>query len=218
MNIAIIGSGSIGTALARRLIEAGHQVTITSRSPASAREAAEGSGATVVETAIDAVADAAVVFLAVPWDAVEGLAHDLAPVAAGKIVVDVTNPMKPDGSGPLFGGNGSGAERLAAWLPGARIVKAFNTIFGSNLAGGRSRDGFRLDGFVAADDPDARMAVLRLATELGFDPIDVGPLTNAGPLEALAWLNISLNIANGWPWQSGWKLVGAERAILDPAA
>jgi len=218
MNIAIIGSGNVGAALARRLGGAGHQVKVTSRTRASARALASEIGAQAVATPVEAALDAEVIVLAVPWDAVEAIAAELYPVVAGKVVVDVTNPGRPDGSGPLFAGDGSGAERIAAWLPGARIVKAFNTIFGSNLAAGGARQGVRLDALVAADDAEAKLTVLKLAADLGFDPIDAGRLSNAGLLEAIAWLNISLNISNGWPWQSGWKLVGAPVSRPEVAA
>lgn len=218
MNIAIIGSGTVGGALARRLGSAGHTVTVTSRTAASARALAAETGAQPAASPVEAASTADAIVLAVPWDAVEALARELYPVMAGKIVIDVTNPGKPDGSGPLFAGSGSGAERIAAWLPGVRVVKAFNTIFGSNLAAGGSRQGVRLDALVAADDATAKTAVLRLAADLGFDPIDAGPLSNAGLLEAIAWLNISLNMTNGWPWQSGWKLVGAPASRPEVAA
>jgi hypothetical protein len=218
MNIAIIGSGNVGGALARRWSRAGHRVTVASRTPASARALASESGIRAAAGPLEATRDAEVIVLAVPWDAVEAIAGELYPVVAGKVVVDVTNPGKPDGSSPLFAGDGSGAERIAAWLPGARVVKAFNTIFGSNLAAGGVRQGVRLDALVAADDAEAKLRVLQLAADLGFDPIDAGRLSNAALLEATAWLNISLNLANGWPWQSGWKLVGAPVSRPEVAA
>jgi predicted dinucleotide-binding enzyme len=65
-----------------------------------------------------------------------------------------------------------------------------------------------VDGYVAGDDPEAKNRVLELARSIGFRPVDVGPLLMARTLEAMAWLNISLNMQNRWPWQAGWKLVG----------
>jgi NADPH-dependent F420 reductase len=212
MDIAVIGSGTIGGALARGLARAGHTIHLAARDEGRVRRLAEDVGAIPHASPAGAARPAAVVVLAVPWDAVEEIAGQLAPVVGGKVVVDVTNPARPDFSGPLFSGDGSAAERLAAWLPEAHVVKAFNTILGSNLAAGGTRDGIRLDALVAADDADARATVIGLAADLGFDAVDAGRLSNAALLEAIAWLNISLNMANGWTWQSGWKLVGASSA------
>jgi predicted dinucleotide-binding enzyme len=91
--------------------------------------------------------------------------------------------------------------------PNARVVKAFNTILAAHQAA-PDIDGIQLDGFVAGDDGAAKKKVLELVTSLGFRPIDAGPLAMARALEGMGTLNISLNMTNGWPWQSGWKLLG----------
>ncbi len=92
-------------------------------------------------------------------------------------------------------------------MPGARFVKAFNTIFAGRLSE-PVVEGVKLDGFVAGDDAPAREAVLELARSIGLRPIDAGPLAMGRALDAMGLLNISLQIRNGWSWQSGWKLVG----------
>jgi 8-hydroxy-5-deazaflavin:NADPH oxidoreductase len=217
VNIAIIGAGNVGSGLATALVKAGHAVTVASRTADSAGQVASAAGATTATTAAGAAAAADVIVLAVPFDSAEDVAREIAPVVDGKVIVDVTNPAKPDWSGPLFEGADSGAERLAVWLPGASIVKALNTVFASNL-GNPTSGGISLDGYVAGDDPVAKARVLELVASLGFNPIDVGPLTASRQLEAVAWLNISLNASNGWPWQSGWKLVGAPATALARAA
>jgi NADPH-dependent F420 reductase len=206
---AIIGAGNVGTALSAAMTSAGHRVFIADRDSAEAARVASETGAEAAPNAAAAAALADVVVLAVPWDAAEPVARAIKPVVNGKVVVDVTNPAKPDWSGPLFGGSDSGAERLAEWLPEAHVVKAFNTLLGPNMAGGGKRNGVQLDAYVAGDDPGAKDRVLRLAADMGFSPVDVGPLGAARQLEALAWLNISLNASNGWGWETGWKLVGA---------
>ena len=122
-------------------------------------------------------------------------------MVSGKTIIDVTNPLKPDYSGPGLDGT-SGAEELQRWLPGAKVAKAFNTLFASRQAA----PGPDVDAFVAADDPQARQETLALVESLGFAPLDVGPLSAARYLEAMAWLNISLNLANSWGWTSTWKL------------
>lgn len=208
MSIAIIGTGSVGSGLATAFVGAGHRVVVAGRSSEHVEAAASATGAIAVSSAAAAAALSDVIVLAVPWDAVESIADAIRPVVNGKVIVDVTNPARPDWSGPLFAGADSGAERLAAWLPDARIVKAFNTVFAGNL-GGTPLDGTALDGFVAGNDPEAKATVLDLAGDAGLNPIDAGPLTAARLLESLAWLNISLNQQPGWSWRTGWKLVGA---------
>lgn len=207
MNIGIVGAGSVGKGLATGLVKAGHGVAMYARDEERVRQAASETGAAAAVTLEDAVASADVLVLAVPFGAVEEIAAAIRPLVAGKIVVDVTNAARPDWSGPLFSGSVSAASTIAGWLPEARIVKAFNTIFASNLVAGGTVDGQVLDALVAGDDADAKAVVSQLATDLGFRPIDAGQLTAAGLLESLAWLNISLN-ARGGNWQSGWKLVG----------
>ncbi len=218
MKIAIVGTGNMGAAFAGRLATAGHEVRLAARDEARLASVASATGATPAPSLADAARDAEIILLAVPWDAVEALAAELAPIAAGRIVVDATNAATPDWSGPRFAGDRSAAERIASWLPRSTVVKAFNTTFAANVAAGGTRDGVRLDALVAADDPEAKAKVMAIAADIGFDPIDAGPLANARYLEAIAWLNIGLNMANGWPWKSGWKLVGAPVASVDKAA
>ena len=207
MNVTIVGAGSIGKGLAGPLVRAGHIVNLIARDPEGVREAARETGAIAASDLRSAVGAADVVVLAVPFAAVEAVSREIAPLVDGKVVVDVSNPAKPDWSGPLFAGAGSAAEQLAAWLPSARVVKAFNTIFASNLGKGGHLHGQALDAYVAGDDAAAKALVAELAMALGFRPVDVGAITAARLLESLAWLNISLN-AQGGDWQSGWKLLG----------
>ena len=212
MNIAIIGTGNVGAGLARAFVEAGQHVYIAGRTHAQATTAATATGSEAVANAASAAALGDVIVLAVPFGSVEEIAAAIAPVVNGKIVIDVTNPAKEDWSGPLFFGTGSGAEQIAAWLPEARVVKAFNTLFAGNIAN-PSPEGIALDGYVAADDAAARATVLELAAAIGLNPVDVGRLSAARLLEPLAWLNISLNMQPGWSWKTGWKLVGAPAPV-----
>lgn len=199
MNIAIIGSGNVGRALAGSSVRAGHAVTISSKNPDHARATAQATGARSAGSNRDAVKDAELVVLAVPYQAVGTVVDELGPTLEGKILVDVTNRQSIDGT--------SAAEQIQARAPKARVAKAFNTAFASRQTD-PVVDGVQLDGFVAGDDAEAKAKVLELVRSIGFRPIDAGPLGMARALEALAYLNISLNSRNGWPWQSGWKLVG----------
>lgn len=202
MKVTIIGAGNVGTALATSITRAGHDVTISASTPASARETADAVGATASRTNVDAARNAEVVILAVPYVAAgQQVAREIHDAVAGKTVIDVTNPIAPDYSGLATRGI-SGAEEFQRQLPEAKVVKAFNTIFAANQANPTTA----IDGFVAGDDPDAKRTVMSLVESMGFTPVDVGDLSAARVLEGMAFLNIGLNASNGWSWTSAWKL------------
>ena len=208
MKVAIIGAGNVGTALATSIGRAGHEVIITSRDPLEAADVAASTGARAVDSNTQAATEADVVIPAVSFDDLKSIAQEIAEPAAGKPVVDVTNRISFGEAGPDIDTSTSNAEQLAEILPDSPIVKAFNTV----LAGHQmdpTADGLQLDGFIAGDDASAKAMVLELVRAIGLRPIDVGPLVRARQLEALAFLNVALNIANQGTWQSGWKLVGA---------
>ncbi len=211
MDIAIIGAGNVGRALATSFRRAGHAVTVASRDAEDAGSIAATTGATVASGNAAAAGAADIVVLAVPFASVPGIATEIAAAVAGKTVIDVSNRMSFGAAGPEIETTTSNAEELAALLPGASVVKAFNTLFASNQVDPIT-EGIQLDGFVAGDDPVAKATVLDLVASVGLQPIDVGPLARARQLEGLAFLNIALNAANGGAWTSGWKLVGAPAA------
>lgn len=206
MDIAIIGAGKVGRALATSALKASHSVTVSSANGDTSAALARDLGATAAESNRAAVNGADLVVLAVPYTAIVDVLDDIGPALAGKIVVDATNPLKPDYSGLATEGT-SGAEEIQARIPTARVVKAFNTAFAARQADPQIA-GVHVDGFVASDDEEAKAIVLELVKGMGFHPIDAGQLTMARALEALAWLNISLQMRHGWSWQAGWKLVG----------
>ena len=208
MNIAIIGAGNVGKALTGSAIRAGHSVTVSSKNGESARALAEATGARAAASNREAVEGADVVVLAIPYGAVDEVLGEMGAALAGKVLVDATNPIKPDYSGLATNG-ASGAEGIQGKAPGARVVKAFNTAFAARQADPEV-GGLRADGYVAGDDEDAKATVLELVEAIGFNPVDAGGLAMARYLEGMAWLNISLQMKNGWTWQAGWKLVGPE--------
>ncbi|HLA17510.1 MAG TPA: prephenate dehydrogenase/arogenate dehydrogenase family protein [Candidatus Limnocylindrales bacterium] len=203
--IAIIGAGNVGRTLAGATVRAGHDIVIAAAHPEHAAAAADATGARAARSNAEAVAGADIVILAVPSAEIARIATGLREHVGGKIVVDVTNKPTPNLQ-DLDADAGSAAEALQALLPAARVVKAFNTAFTSRMAD-PIVDGIAVDGFVAADDADAKATILALVEELGFRPVDAGPLANARALEAIAWLNIYLNMTQGGSWQAGWKLV-----------
>ncbi len=201
MKVAIIGAGNVGKALATSIVRAGHDVTIAARHPEHAQAAAEELGATPAGSNAEAVEGADVVILAVPYGvAGTEVADEIRDRVAGRAVVDVTNPIKPDFTG--LATETSSAEELQRSLPDAGVVKAFNTIFATNQA----QPSPKIDGFVAADDDTAKQTVISLIESIGFTPLDVGQLSAARYLEGMAFINIGLNAANGWSWTSAWKL------------
>jgi len=206
MQLAIIGAGNVGTAVARAAKEAGHDVTLAAAHPEQAKRVAEELGTGSATGAREAAQDAEVIVLAVPFTAAAEVADEIHDQVAGKTVIDATNPLNEDASG-LAVTDRSGAEEIQAQLDGAHVVKAFNTVFAANQSDAEA-GGEQLDGFYAGDDEGAKKRVAELLAAIGFRPIDAGPLTAARALEQIAFLNISLNARNGWPWQSGWKLVG----------
>jgi len=208
MNMAIIGAGNVGRALATSALRAGQSVTVSSASGETSAALARDTGAKKAESNSAAVDGADLVVLAVPYMAIVDVLDEIGPALAGKIVVDATNPLKPDYSGLATEGT-SAAEEIQARIPSARVVKAFNTALAARQTDPQI-GGLHVDGFVASDDEEAKTIVLGLVKDMGFHPIDAGQLTMARALEALAWLNISLQLRHGWSWQAGWKLVGPD--------
>jgi 8-hydroxy-5-deazaflavin:NADPH oxidoreductase len=206
VNIAIIGAGNVGSALAASSVRAGHNVTLSAKDPAHADAKAKETGARAVRSAVDAVNAADVVILAVPYGAVDTVLAELGNGLAGKVLIDVTNRLKRDAMGESIDGTPA-AEQIQKKIPKAKVAKAFNYAFASKQADPKV-DGQPIDGYVASDDGEAKKITLELARSIGFRPIDAGPLAMARALEAMAVLNIALQIQNGWPWQTGWKLIG----------
>ena len=206
MDIAIIGAGNVGSALAKSFTEAGHSVTVTATKEESAQDVARETGARAVLDNREAVQGAEVVVLAVPSAALDDLAAELGDAVRDTVVVDATNRMDMDDPASTMDGT-SNAERVQAAMPQARVVKAFNTAFAARQAD-PDLGGVTVDMFVAGDDEEAKREVLGLSEAIGFRPIDAGPLGMARALEAMATLIISLTAREGWSWQDGWKLVG----------
>jgi len=138
----------------------------------------------------DAAAAGEVIVLAVPWGAVPDAVKALGALD-GKILVDATNPLNPDLS-LAVGFNDSGGETVARLAPGARVVKAFNTTGANNMGDSRYAGPTKLMMAVAGDDASAKASVMALARDVGFEPVDAGPLAMSRHLEPLAMLWISL--------------------------
>jgi len=179
MRIGIVGSGRIGGTTARLFAEAGHEVAVSnSRGPDAVQPLVEEIGGRArAATVEEAVRFGEVVLLALPWRAIDGLPPG--ELFDGKIVVDATNPFGPEG--PIDVEPSTSSEEVSKRVPGARLVKAFNTLNFRPLGaeGGRPA-GERLALFVAGDDEDAKAVASRLVEEVGFAPVDTGSLAAGG--------------------------------------
>jgi NADPH-dependent F420 reductase len=206
MKVAIIGSGNVGKALAAAATKAGHEVTIASRDPMKAQEAATATNTQAAGSLTEAVQDAELVVLAVPADKVDDVVMSLSNDLDGKVVIDVSNRLDMQDPARNIDGT-SMAERIQQRLPRAHVMKAFNYAFASRQ-GDPNVDGTKLDGFVAGGDGPAKQKTLDFVESVGFRPIDAGPLSMARALEAMGALIVHLQVRHRWPWQNGWKLAG----------
>lgn len=205
MNVTIIGAGNMGRGIGTRLIAGGHKVTFVDANPETAQK-----------TAADLKAEAAtldaplgdVVVLAVWYGTNIELAKQLGTKLAGKVVVDIANPLNSTYDGLATAPDSSSAEDLArAVVAGAKVVKAFNTTYAGTLIAGEVA-GQKLDVFIAGDDAEAKAAVSQLVTDGGMRAIDAGPLHRARQIEGMQLLHITLQGSLGTNWGSALKILG----------
>jgi predicted dinucleotide-binding enzyme len=200
VNITFLGIGNVGAALADNLARAGHHVTIAARDSASAsvKSALERNPALQPMQPAAAVAGAEVVFLATPYQSNAAALSPLGAALDGKILVDCTNPV---GAGLTHGleSKTSGAEAVQKLAPGARVVKAF-TIYGYENFIDSAYPGYgdlKPSMLMAGDDAAAKQTVERLCADLGWSPVDVGPLSSSLHLEHMTLLWIKMGRMQG---------------------
>ena len=207
MRIAVVGSGSVGTGLARAWSGLGHSVVIGSRSPESERVvellASLGNGVSAAGLT-ESVADADVIVLAVPWGAAEVSLSALGDLS-GRLVIDATNPFV-GGLNLGIGYDDSGGEQVARWAAGAHIAKALN-IVDARLLDGKKLDGREISIPICGDNKEAKRVIGELIAELGFDVIDVGELEISRLLEPLCLLMIKLSIKKSLGAEIGFRVL-----------
>lgn len=212
MKIGIIGAGNVGGTLGRAWAKRGHDIFFGVRHPQDDKtRLVVGSIGPKAQagTVAQAAAFGEAVVLATPWQATEAAVREAGDLA-GKVVIDCTNPLKPDVSGLELGFSTSGAEQVARWAKGAKVFKAFNTT-GYNIMADPVIGGTRTVMFVCGDDEAAKPAVLRLASDTGFDAVDAGKLVQARLLEPWAMLWISLAFSGTIGREFGFALLRRQK-------
>jgi 8-hydroxy-5-deazaflavin:NADPH oxidoreductase len=185
--IGTIGAGTVAQAIARHALASGHQVMLSNRrGPAALAELIEELGPAATAVTPTQAASAELVVLAVPWPDILAAVTGL-PRWDGRIVIDTTNQYLSLPPSPKIAdlGDLTGSEYVASLLPGARVVKAFNTLYGHYIAADPVHDAGRQLLFLAGDDPAAKAQVTDMAAAWGFAPVDLGSLREGGRLMQL---------------------------------
>jgi hypothetical protein len=192
LKIAIIGKGNVGSALCSGL-SGKHETRFGHRDPA--------------EPVADAAKWGEIIILAVPHNNANDAIEEIRPYADGKVVIDVMNAIGPKMELGISCTT-STAEETQKKLPRAHVVKAFNTVFAQNQGTGKVGNE-QLTAFIAGDDSKAKQTVAKLTRDIGFEPVDCGPLKAARYLEAMGIMIINLAYTYGMGPKIGYKLVKA---------
>ena len=213
MNVTIIGAGNMGRGIGTRLVAGGHSVTFVDANPETAEKTAsevKAAASKDVKVSTASLGEAElgdVVVLAVWYGTNIEIAKKLGTKLAGKVVVDIANPLNSTFDGLATAPDTSSAEDVArAIAAGAKVVKAFNTTYAGTLIAGQV-GGQPLDVFIAGDDEDAKNRVAELVKDGGMRPIDTGPLSRARQIEAMQFLHIVTQGTLGTNWVSTIKIL-----------
>ncbi len=201
--IALIGTGRMARGLGAGWARAGHSIIFGSRVPAEKTDLIAAIPGAQVATYDDALSDAAVVVITLPYPEVAPFCRAYANVLHERLVIDISNPFDhlPDN-------RVAGAEVTRDAIgPGARVVAAFKTNFAATLLAPLNADGVQRDVLFAGDDENDKRIVADLIADLGFRPIDCGVLRNARILDGMVPLIIELDQHYGGAWQTSWKLL-----------
>lgn len=206
MKIGFIGCGTMGGTLAKRFAEAGHSVKVSARKKEDAEACAKQCGKNASAGSVkEAAAFGDIVILAVPYSEISSALKNAGDLK-GKILLDVTNALKPNSLELAVGYSTSAAEEISKIAPEAKVVKAFNTTFAKTVANPKFTDG-KGAVFVASDHADAKKKVMDLANQIGFEAYDAGPLKNARLLEPLGVLAMELGFPGGMGTGIAFKLI-----------
>lgn len=213
MNVTIIGAGNMGRGIGTRLAAGGHSVNFVDANPEAAEKTAADvrtaakNGATISSSSLGNAELGEVVMLAVWYGTNLEIAKQLGAKLAGKVVVDIANPLNATYDGLATAPDSSSAEDLARVVaPGAKVVKAFNTTFAGTLLAGQVA-GQPLDVFIAGDDAGAKGKVAQLVKDGGMRAIDTGPLSRSRQIEGMQLLQIVLQSELSTNWGSAIKII-----------
>jgi 8-hydroxy-5-deazaflavin:NADPH oxidoreductase len=207
MKVTIVGAGNMGRGIGTRALAGGHEVEIADRDPEQARALAEELGGSATAVGPDDPLSGEVVVFAVYYPGIKHAVREYADRLAGRVVVDITNPVNAETFDDLATPAGtSSAEEVAQLVPdGTPVVKAFNTTFAPTLVAGEVA-GQQLDVLIAGDDDAAKQKVSQLVADGGLRPLDVGPLRRARQLEQLGFLHIAVQEPLGLGFGSAIKV------------
>jgi 8-hydroxy-5-deazaflavin:NADPH oxidoreductase len=190
-HLSIIGTGTMGQAIAAVAGRGGHTVQLLGQSDAATSITGD------------------IVVLAVPYPAVAAVIAERGESFAGKVVVDITNPLNFETFDSLtVASDGSATAEIAAALPQSQVLKAFNTTFAATLASGKVGD-LPTTVLIAGDDADAKSTLAGIVTSGGLKAIDAGQLSRARELEAIGFLQITLAAGEKIAWTGGFGIVPA---------
>ncbi len=213
MNFTIIGAGNMGRGIATRLLSGGNPVVIMDRDNAEAKKLADElrsaakSGASVTAAAMGSPIQSEAVILAVYYSSVPAILSQYGNQLAGKIIVDITNPLNATFDDLATPPGSSAAEEIAKMAPAsAKVIKAFNTTFAGTLVSGNVA-GQSLDVFIAGDEAQVKERLSQAFKASGLRPIDAGPLRRARQLEGIGLLHIALQGTLGTNWASAVKIL-----------
>jgi predicted dinucleotide-binding enzyme len=207
MRVTIVGTGNMARGIATRALAGGHYVTFVGTDIAKAEDLADEMAGLGVVGAVDAI-DGDLVVLAVPYTQAPHVVRQYSAQLAGRVVVDITNPVDMGTFEPIdLRPFASAGEVIADVTPdGAALVKAFNTTLAGTLVAGEVA-GQPLDVLIAGDDAEANERVAELARDGGLRPIDTGGLARARELEALGYLHMVVQGPLGSAFASAVKFV-----------
>lgn len=207
-SVSIIGAGNMGTAIAAIAAKGGATVQLLAQDAEKTAAAAATAGASVVSGVAGDTLTGDIVVLALPYPAVAGVLAQYAGQLDGKTVVDITNPLDfATFDSLVVPADGSAAQVIADTVPGARVLKAFNTTFAATLATGTVNDVAPTTVLVAGDDASAKEALIAVITAGGVAAADAGSLKRARELEALGFLQLTLAAGGTIGWTGGFALV-----------
>lgn len=212
MGVTIIGAGNMARGIGTRLVAAGESLTIFDRTQANAEKLATELRAKAKQDATVKAAPAGsaitddIVVLALYYPAEKDVATTYREQLAGKIIVEITNPLTATFDDLATAPGVSAAEEIAWILSDSKVVKAFNTTFAGTLVEGEV-GGLPLDVFLAGDDADAKARLMALLQRAGLRSLDVGPLKRARQLEGLGLLHITQQAALDTGFASAVKII-----------